>query len=71
MKIYDSDKPENCKGCYFWKSRKDGCGLDKCYYLSDTSEKPKSDCDGCPYGRNHPCIGWCTKQLLQDMTKTK
>ncbi len=24
----------------------------------------KSGCDGCPYGRNSPCIGWCTRQIL-------
>ena len=24
----------------------------------------KNECDGCPYGRYSPCIGWCTKKVL-------
>jgi len=35
------------------------------YYLIQTPDKPKSECDGCPYGKNQPCIGWCTKKILQ------
>ena len=34
-----------------------------------TSESPApvehSECEGCPYGRYSPCIGWCTKELLK------
>ena len=26
---------------------------------------PKSECDGCPYGRDSPCIGWCTKEVMK------
>ncbi len=25
----------------------------------------KSDCDNCPYGRDSPCIGWCTKEVMK------
>lgn len=63
--IYPTDKPSDCRFCYFWKGSEKGCclGKDNCYYLVDVPPKTKSECDGCPYGRNHPCIGWCTKQL--------
>ena len=27
----------------------------------------QSKCDGCPYGRDTPCIGWCTKELLRSV----
>lgn len=48
-----------------------GCtyrGKTDCYYIS--AQKPPaavSECDGCPYGRASPCIGWCTKELLRSM----
>ena len=35
--------------------------------FTETLEKEKSDCDGCPYGRVHPCIGWCTKQIMREI----
>ena len=34
------------------------------------AEKPaavKSECDGCPYGRDTPCIGWCTREILRSV----
>lgn len=71
MKKYAADKPENCKHCYFWKRNKKCCGLgeENCYYLITTSlkKKPESECDGCPYGREHPCIGWCTKKIMREI----
>lgn len=33
-------------------------------YAEDKPKKPASPCDGCPYGRNNPCIGFCMKKLL-------
>ena len=35
---YHSDRPLNCRGCYFWKNRKAGCSLGKenCYYLAES-----------------------------------
>lgn len=27
-------------------------------------KKPK-DCEGCPYCLGTPCIGWCTRKILQ------
>lgn len=53
---YSPDKPNDCRYCHFWKNNKKGCclGEDKCYYLISVPQKPKSECDGCPYGRDHP-----------------
>lgn len=65
---YSSDKPKDCRYCYYWKNKKVGCtlGVEKCYYrISPTKED--SECDGCPYGRASPCIGWCTKRILEEM----
>lgn len=66
MKKYAADKPESCRHCYFWKRKKRCCGLgeENCYYLIIEKPKPKTECDGCPYGRDHPCIGWCTKKIM-------
>lgn len=65
---YAADKPDDCSNCYFWK-RKKGCSLGKenCYYQIRVQQEVKSDCDGCPYGRDHPCIGWCTKKIMQEL----
>lgn len=69
--MYAADKPKNCKYCYFWKRNKKCCsrGEENCYYLITTSQeiKEESECDGCPYGRDQPCIGWCTKQVIQEV----
>ena len=64
---YAEEKPKECRLCYFWRGKKRGCSLgeENCYYLIQTPDKPKSECDGCPYGKNQPCIGWCTKKILQ------
>jgi len=66
---YAPDKPKDCHYCYFWKNNKTGCclGKENCYYLTSAPPKPKSECEGCPYGRNQPCIGWCTKKILREM----
>lgn len=63
--VYTADKPSDCHYCYFWTNGRKGCrlGRNNCYYLISLPPKPKSECDGCPYGRDHPCIGWCTKKV--------
>ena len=64
---YAEDKPKSCKYCYFWSGKKKGCelGEEKCYYLlPEEPKKPAGPCDGCPYGRNNPCIGFCMKKVL-------
>ena len=64
--VYTADKPSDCHYCYFWTNGRKGCrlGRNNCYYLISLPPKPKSECDGCPYGRDHPCIGWCTKKVM-------
>lgn len=66
---YAADKPSDCSKCYFWKGTRKGCSLGKenCYYLISVPEKVKTECDGCPYGRDHPCIGWCTKKIMREL----
>ena len=64
--VYAADKPSDCHYCYYWTNGRKGCrlGRNNCYYLISLPLKPKSECDGCPYGRDHPCIGWCTKKVI-------
>ena len=66
---YAPDKPSDCRKCYLWSGKRTGCSLgkDNCYYLISVPPKVKTECDGCPYGRDHPCIGWCTKKLLREL----
>lgn len=40
--------------------------------LSQEFSKNNNDgCQGCPYGRHSPCIGYCTKKILQEMRQRK
>lgn len=70
--IYAKDKPKDCRYCYFWRGKRKGCklGEENCYYIIKAKPKPKSECDGCPYGRVNPCIGWCTKKVMREMGLT-
>ena len=38
---YYADRPNRCRGCFFWKNRKAGCSLKKenCYYLAESPKK--------------------------------
>ena len=67
--VYAADKPSDCHYRYFWTNGRKGCrlGRNNCYYLISLPPKPKSECDGCPYGRDHPCIGWCTKKVMREV----
>ena len=70
---YASDKPKECKYCYFWEGKKKGCmlGEARCYYIlpNPKKEKPKSPCDGCPYCNPNPCIGYCLKKIMKGDAK--
>ena len=64
---YHSDRPSNCRGCYFWKNRKVGCTLGKenCYYLAEgiKTEQEKT-CEECPYAKGRPCVtASCYREL--------
>lgn len=65
--VFASDKPKDCKYCYFWRESS-GCTLSKhgCYYLIKEPDI-KTECEGCPYGAHHPCIGWCTKKVMREV----
>lgn len=67
---YADDKPKDCKFCYFWGGRVKGCILgevENCHYSIKEKEVPfeKTKCTDCPYKKTGPCIGWCTRDLLQ------
>lgn len=66
--LYAAEKPSDCRQCRFWH-KNTGCTLGKanCYYLISVAPQPKSECDGCPYGRDRPCIGWCTKKIMREV----
>ena len=73
---YAEDKPKDCACCYFWNSRKKGCSKEKCYYLlpPENIQADKEDttgCEGCPYGRYSPCIGYCLQKILLEMRQKK
>ncbi len=71
----------SCHLCHFWKGRKIGC-TSKTGCCSPASQPwqngdaniddtktllPNSECVGCPYGRDSPCIGWCTKEAMRSV----
>lgn len=69
MSGHIEDKPKDCRYCYFY-NRQTGCvykGKSNCYYKQPKVKSPVSECDGCPYGKASPCIGWCTKELLRSI----
>ncbi len=63
---YSGDKPGDCSNCFFWDEDRSGCRLGKmnCYYLLERPRVVPTPCDGCPYKKAAPCIGWCTKRIL-------
>ncbi|MDO4961366.1 MAG: hypothetical protein Q4E57_05890 [Eubacteriales bacterium] len=66
MAVYAKDRPKDCSYCYYG-NRKGRCrlGKDNCYYIIKVTGKTKDPCDGCPYSRGGPCIGWCTRKILE------
>lgn len=66
---YATDKPKECKKCFWWDPMIKGCKLGEknCYYiLPDKKPIEKTNpCMGCPYGKNGPCIGFCMRNLLK------
>ena len=60
---YASDKPFDCRYCYYWDVRKSECVRDKCWYLLPFPI--------CPYSRVSPCIGYCIARLYREMKEGK
>ncbi|MCD8325699.1 MAG: hypothetical protein LUC90_03135 [Lachnospiraceae bacterium] len=66
---YSRDRPKSCEFCYYWKGRPAGCSLGEqnCFYIIHDEKNIKDKtgrCDGCPYGKHAPCIGWCTVEVM-------
>ena len=40
-------------------------GIEQVYEANSDNAAPVSECEGCPYGRAAPCIGWCTKEVMR------
>ena len=70
---YAADKPKDCRYCYFWEGKQKDCSLteERCYYILPPKEekKPASPCDGCPYSRPNPCIGFCMRNIIASSKK--
>lgn len=68
---------EGCSDCLYWLGGKGGCaftGLPCPFYAqapAPAAEPPRSVCRSCPYGRDSPCIGWCTKEVLRACKSAK
>ena len=69
----------DCRYCLYWKGRKRGCVYpdgcccpvdqrDSVQFRDDEDKETTasvSECRNCPYGRDSPCIGWCTKEVMR------
>ena len=67
---YAKDKPRECRYCYWWDPKLKECSRinKKCYYILTEVKKNKkeSPCNGCPYGRVYPCVGYCLQKLMMN-----
>lgn len=65
-----------CADCLYWLGGY-GCALGDapCPYAESAIESapnaPPGRCEGCPYGRDAPCIGWCTRDILQALANSR
>ena len=74
--VYDCRYCLYCKGKKTGCTYEDGCccpipqkpekrnGVVQ-YYPKGEKPASVSECVGCPYGRDSPCIGWCTKEAMR------
>jgi len=81
MKAYGKEWNYNvydCRYCLYWKGLRKGCTYEDgcCCDIPQTppNKPPKSqptttisECDNCPYGRDSPCLGWCTKEAMRSV----
>ena len=72
---YADDKPKDCRYCHWWGGKREGCtlGEEDCYYRLPEREPGESGnkCDGCPYKRSVPCIGFCISDIVKEITNWK
>ena len=69
---YSPDKPKSCEYCFFWKGKRFGCGLGSCRFLISKEPEQRENvneicCDGCPYGKYSPCIGYCLMRIMREL----
>ncbi len=67
---YWSDRPHDCRQCFFFKNRKIGCvlGRNNCYYLAETIKtEQEKKCEGCPYAKGQPCV---TASCYRDLERS-
>ena len=71
MNGHIEDKPKDCRAISGSRQRAAPPAAKPAAIIFQLSaQRPSaavSECDGCPYGRASPCIGWCTKELLRSM----
>ncbi len=80
--VYDCEYCLYWKGTKIGCTYEDGCCCPvpqkpkKCNGITMNYEQPAeqpieqppiSECVGCPYGRDSPCIGWCTKDVMRSV----
>lgn len=69
-------REEDCADCLYWLGGY-GCALGDapCPYAESAIEAapnaPPGRCEDCPYGRDAPCIGWCTRDILQALANAR
>ena len=72
---YADDKPKDCRYCYWWGGKKEGCtlGEEDCFYRLPEQEPgtKRNKCDGCPYKKPEPCIGFCISDIVKEMKEKK
>ncbi len=68
---YSNTKPKECRYCYFWEKKACSRGIENCYYLIKEPKKTKSECTDCPYKKSGPCLGHCTRKILQELRNNK
>ncbi len=68
MRSCADGRPLECRYCFYYEKKK-GCTQEQCYYLRPEKPKTEDECDGCPYGTYGPCIGWCTREVLQSVRR--
>ena len=81
MRVYGKEWCYNvydCRYCLYWKGLRKGCTYEKgccCDIPQTPPNKPPlprptvtvSECEDCPYGRDSPCLGWCTKDVMRSV----
>ena len=67
MEKYAADKPKDCRKCFFGTSKGVCTRYSECLYVIRRNKQTRKKCvKDCPYGAHWPCIGWCTRKILEE-----